>query len=436
MSISTAGVSPFVHIQRAFGWNLGRVKPSPGEAAALAAGGVTDDAMQRYAVWRRSLLLVAAFWTTIAFLLATLDTIEGGFDDLTRLGVSLELGWLAAAAGIALACLIGAFDWKRPARTSGLLVATWGISFFLPFVYALLPVNAVYHVGEIDSSSLQSMETLAEEFGLELDPVVDPATLERLKALQELTIEFVLSGSGYLLLLPAVLSLIPGAANGCLRIKALLPAAQLPGWLLVCAAPAFFLFSVVLLVIVNHAARSPLLVFGVLLWTGAPIWYSLRGKVFVQSQIGEAEAARIVNVKRLVLFTTLIGAALLVAFLITAKVAGMKVVGFHRDAAASTKLEELSEADDEVSLQDVQTAVAESKSLLYAYDLSSWRFAVDFLAKFLVATALFASLVLRATVSAWKFDRSFRASPGASLYDSTVAAVAGGLDSLSKPRLS
>ena len=57
----------------------------------------------------------------------------------------------------------------------------------------------------------------------------------------------------------------------------------------------------------------------------------------------------------------------------------------------------------------VQTALAESKSFVYAFDLSSWRMVVDFLAKLLVVTAVFADLVLRATVTAWRNDRSLRA---------------------------
>jgi len=115
-----------------------------------------------------------------------------------------------------------------------------------------------------------------------------------------MVVEFVLSAGGYLMLLPAVLSLIPGVLNGCLRIKALMPAAQLPGWLLIWVAPAFLLFWLVILVLANHVARSPLLVLGVLFWAGSPIWYSLFGKVFVQSQISDEDATKIARVKGVV----------------------------------------------------------------------------------------------------------------------------------------
>ncbi len=441
MSVPVAA-SPLVHLMRAFGWNLGKVVPSQTESTALEAAGVTDPTVQRYAAWRRSLLLVTLVPTLLAFALAGIDTFESGFGELTKLGVGLEIAWLVAAAGLTISCLAGIIYWKRPGRMSSLLAGAWATAFLLPFVYALLPVNAIYHVHDITATlpvvkspipaakakpakaAMPDDDDEEADDEVELAVIVDPVKLEKLQAMEELAVEFVLSGSGYLLLLPAVMSLIPGALNGCLRIKALLPAAQLPGWLLVCAAPAFLLFWMVVLVLANHAARSPLLVFGVLLWAGAPIWYSLWGKVFVQSQIGATEAARIGRVKKLVLLTTLIGTGLLLAFMLTSKVVGLKIVGFERGKAVSTKIAELSDTDDEVSLEDVQTALAESKSFVYAFDLSSWRFVVDLLAKLLVVTAVFADLVLRATLSAWKNDRSLRASSGSAAYDATAAAAA------------
>lgn len=429
--------SPIAHVQRAFGWNLGKVVPSQNESTALARAGVNDPTIQRYAVWRKSLLLVAIVPTFLAFVLAVIDTFESGFGEFTKLGIALEVAWLVAAAALSIACFIGIRNWKRPGSASGILIAAWAGAFLLPFVYALLPASSIYHVQEIaakapvasakQNAQNKTAKPAEDDEDDEKETVIDPAKLEKLQAMEELAVEFVLSGSGYLLLLPAVLSLIPGAVNGCLRIKSLMPAAQLPGWLLVCAAPAFLLFWMVILVIANHAARSPYLVFGVLLWAGAPIWFSIRGKVFVQSQIGEKEAARIAGVKRLVLITTLIGVALMLTFVLTTKVVGLNVVGFDRAKAVSTKIEQLSD-DDEVSLEDVQTALSESKSFIYAFDLSSWRFVVDFLAKFFVVLAVFADLILRATLSAWRNDRALRASAGSKEYDQAAesgAAVLG-----------
>ncbi len=438
MTEPPVALSPLAHLKRAIGWNLGAVVPSRTESRALEAAGVVDPAAQRYAAWRRSLLIVAFVPTLLAAGLATADTIEDGFDEMTRLGVGFEIAWLVAAFVLAGACLLGIRTWTRPGRTAGWLAAAWMAAFVLPFVYALLPVGALYRVAEEPPPSAAKAPAMPKDAKAEKDEKdeddeeepakpLTPEQEEKLQAAHELAIEFVLSGSGYLLLFPAVLSLIPGAVNGCLRIKSLLPAAQLPGWLLVCVAPAFLLFWLVILVLANHAARNPLLVFGVLLWAGAPIWYAVRGRVFVQSQIGPAEAARIAGVKRLAGLTALVGIGMLLAFALSAKVLGIRVVGFDKAHSVGTKIEELADSDDEVSLEDVQTALAESKSWIYAFDLSSWRMVVDFLAKLLVVTAVFADLVLRATVAAWRNDRALRAKPAASDFDVAASAVGAAL---------
>ncbi len=444
--MSSSSASPLVHLKRAFAWNLAKTSPSAAEASGLTAAGVTGPTIQRYAVWRRSLLLVALAPTTLSVILAVVDAIQTGFGELTALGKFLELAWVAALAGLAAACAVGVLSWKKPGRAAGVLAAGWLAAFLLPFVTALLPAGWLYHVRDIDPARSAHIgksvaapkadtskppakpapdEEEDDDDGPAAGADVSPETLEKIQKMQEAAVEFVLSGSAYLLLLPAVLSVIPGAVNGCLRIKSLLPASQLPGWLLVCAAPAFLLFWVVILVIANHVARSPLLVFGVLLWAGAPIWYSVGGKVFVSSQITEQEASRIGRIKLRALVTTLVGLALLLAFAVSAKVVGLHVVGFDRHAAVTSKLDEAFSEDDEVSIEEIQQAVAESKSFVYAFDLSSWRFLVDFLAKLLVVTGVFADLVLRATLAAWRNERALRAKPESAAFDASMSETLG-----------
>ena len=443
-----SSVSPITHLKRAFSWNLGKTTPSIAESADLASAGLTDPTVQRYAVWRRSLLLVALVPTLLSVVLAVIDMLESGFGELTMVGKIFELAWVVCLAGLSAACVVGVLSWKKPARSSAILAVAWLTSFLLPIITALVPASALYHVHEINAATSQKIsktitagkpekakptpakmpdaeEEEEEASKVEITADLDPDTLEKMQAIQEVAVDFALSGSSYLLLLPAVLSIIPGAVNGCLRIKSLAPASQLSGWLLVCAAPAFLLFWAVILVIANHAARSPLLVFGVLLWAGAPIWYSIRGTVFVSSQITEAEAGKISGVKRLVGITTLIGLSLLLAFVLKSKVVGLNIIGFDRASAVSTKLDEAFAADDELDIEELQKAIAESKSFVYAFDLSSWRFLVDFLAKLLVVTAVFADLVLRAVLSAWRNERALRSRSGSASFDASMSATTG-----------
>ncbi len=400
-----ARVPPLVHLKRALGWNIGRVVPSSRELEALVTAGVTDPAVQRYAAWRRSLMLVAFVPTTLAFLLGVLDAWDEGYDEYTTLGIGLDLLWIAAGAVLSFACFAGMRSWTKPGASAALLRVGYLAAFLIPFVIALLPIDAVYSLNEAP-----------------LPGVASPHA-EKIDALEDIAVGFVLSGGTYLMLLPAVLSLIPGAMNGCLRVKALMPAAQLPGWLLVCAAPAFLLFWLVTLVVVNNAAQSILLVVGVLLWAGSPIWYALRGTVFVQSRISDADASKIGGVKRLVGLTALSGILMLGAFAMTKDVAGLTVFGFDDTTAMSTHVEELADLDDEIGIEDVRLAYDRSDSLLYALDLSSFQLVIDFLAKLLLITAIFADLVLRATVSGWRNDRSLRTRTAAASYDASAAAA-------------
>lgn len=121
--------------------------------------------------------------------------------------------------------------------------------------------------------------------------------------------------------------------------------------------------------------------------------------------------------------TALAGILLMGVFITTKEVVGLKVLGFDQATAMSTQLQTLGGQDDEVSLEDVQSAYEHSHSVLYALDVSSWRMIVDTLAKLLLITAIFADLILRATLTGWRNDRALRASAGAGAFDASAAAA-------------
>ena len=148
--------------------------------------------------------------------------------------------------------------------------------------------------------------------------------------------------------------------------------------------------------------------------------------MFVQSQIGEAEAARIGAVKRTAGLVALAGIACLLVFVATSKAAGLSVLGMDEERAFAGRLEELGDSDDDIGLEDVRDAYADSTSFLYALDLASIYFVIDLLAKILVVTAVFAHLILRATLTGWQNDRALRSRPEASAFDASAAAATAG----------
>jgi hypothetical protein len=220
-----------------------------------------------------------------------------------------------------------------------------------------------------------------------------------------------------------VLAVLPGAVNGSLRVKSLLPGSQIPGWLLVFAAPVFLLVWTVLLVVLNQPVQSPLLVLGVLLWAGAPALYALRSGLFVRSQWSEQDVARIATVKRTAGLVAISGLALMVAAAFTAKVAGLTMLGADEELALATRLDEVEDASEEDALDVFEDALGTSESFAYALDLSSWQLVLDVLAKLLLATAVFADFVLRAALAAWRNELETRGRTEAGVQDARMEAL-------------
>jgi hypothetical protein len=400
--------SPFTHLKRAFGWNLGRVTLATSEQTALEAAGVTSPVVQRYAAWRRSLLLVALVPTLCVVGTELLDGLqEERFDGLLPLGYVLEGAWFFAMLALAVACVRGVTGWRAPGTGSSLLTLGWAFAVIVPVLWFLIPDGLTLEAAAEGEGSADSITRRIDELVL-------------------LVQDLARYGGMALLLLPGLLSVIPGAINGCLRVKSLLPGAQLPGWLLVCGAPLFLLIWLALLAFANIALQSPLIVLGVCLWAGAPIWYALRGNVFVHSQLSLDDVARITRVKRVVALLAISGIALMIAGIASVEVV-LPIVGLDEETALSSRLAALEEDGQKVGVAEVTRELESSESFAYALDLSSWGMILDVLAKLLLSTAIFAHLAMRATLAAWRNDRALRTRDEATQYDADAAALGAAL---------
>ncbi len=409
------------HLKRAFGWNLARVVPSGAEAQTLAQAGVTEPTAQRYAAWRRSLLLVALIPTLLVAGLAAWGLAEEDFDGYRPLGLALSGVWMLVLLVLLVALLRGLRGWRRPDAGARMLLGAWLAAFLLPLVQALVPEGLLYHVEPLPASAAT---LAAADAAATLDEdLADVDVAEKAQALQNVTLKLVFSGATFLMLLPSLISLIPGAMNGCLRAKSLLPAAQLPGWLLVTVAPAFLLFWLVMLVLVNPAAESPLLVAGIALWAGSPLLYTIQARVFVGSQAGPEGLARIARAKRGVALLGLAGIACLLGFLLTTRVVGLRVLGTEPERAFDVRLDEHRGEDHALGWTEVKEAYAESDSLVFALDPSWLQLVLDVVAKLLIATAVFMHLVLRATLASWRDERALREGGAAAAHDAGAAAT-------------
>ncbi|HZY90484.1 MAG TPA: hypothetical protein VFE78_37020, partial [Gemmataceae bacterium] len=174
---------------------------------------------------------------------------------------------------------------------------------------------------------------------------------------------------------PTVLSLIPGMLRACVRIKSLLPGSTLPGWFLVAGAPLYVLLVLVLFIAVNQVIGNLLLLAGVALLLAAPLVYLARAGLFVRP-LTASRRASLARVQWAFLGCAALGAALLVAYLLTKTVGGVHLVGTDPDT-----------------------------SLVRPWKLV--QFFIEYLGRTFFITVVAADLLLRATRASWRHQQAF-----------------------------
>src|SRR5262249_48264466 len=134
------------------------------------------------------------------------------------------------------------------------------------------------------------------------------------------TLAFGAAIQSFLLLVPIVLALIAGGVAGSLRVKSLLPASIVPGWLLLgaCSLQALMLF--VMFVAINYIANSALLILALLLWLAGVAGYLFCGKSFVRPLTVKESERELALAKWLNLGFAMAGTILFLIFLFTTSV--------------------------------------------------------------------------------------------------------------------
>jgi hypothetical protein len=333
----------------------------------------------RWLTWRRSLLVLVLLFALLTAALDTATKLSGPTPPFTIL-FKLELGsgpvqqtlfgdladlvWLLSFYAMPASALLATVFWTRPRSSGRIVLAGWMASFLLQVAIALTPWS-----------------------WWELAPPAS-ATGEALLARQYERVAAGLAWGYYyvVVLSPAVLALVPGIIRACIRVKMLLPQAVLPGWFLIAATPFNGLLVLVSFVALAQVAPSALLLAGMLLWLAAPFVYLSRARVYTRPLVSREELRSLSRVQGLAWLLALCSAACLIAYAFTGEIFGMRLVGL------------------------------EPKSSLYR----PWqliRYCLDFSGRTLFITVMGADLLLRASLSAWRHQRSFMATPAAEEYD-------------------
>lgn len=381
-----------LHMRRALSWNLATIPVAEHERQLLLARQIADPTFQRYAVWRRSNLLIVTIPTLLSAVLSTVNTLGEGFDDMSRLGWGLNLVSALILYALPVSALAAAACWTNPRQSQRFTYAGWALAFLPPILIALCPARWWY-----------APELFPEE--------------QTGRKLELLVTDAVTGLYFYLLLMPAVLSLLPGLIRACLRIKTLLPASIVPGWFLVAGAPFYLLLWLVALVAVNHLAGNLLLIVGVALWVSAPMVYVLRGGLFVRP-ISERESGEIPRLQALARAVAGLALFLIVIFLLTKKVFGLHLLGFDPE----TSLVWLWQNRDVMNLAETD-ARPQATALIWVGDLNLFQLGIEYFSRSLFMTAVFADVLLWINLSVWYHEKHFAPTPAAEAYDRVMTTM-------------
>lgn len=356
-----------LHLKRAFSWNLRAIPVEADEEDRLIANGVDEANARRYLVWRRSVLFVVVIPALVAAILKSIGVFTQGFGGLSATGVMIGLAELLPLFIIAVTAWFAAKCWDQHRRSRSVLMRGWLVAFLTPLLLALIPFGWRVDTSSLSGNDLAQINVVASLAGAAL---------------------------AYVTLMPAVLSLIPGVLRACLRIKALIPEAILPGLFLIAATPLYIFLFLVIFTTINQAIGEPLLILGVLALVGAPMLYMVNARNFTRPLKTEEEIAKIGSVQNLVLLVAGVGVALLVAYAFTAQVFGRSLIGTN-----------------------------ELTSLIRPWDPNLFQFPIEYIVRSLFTTVVVADLFMMMNLQLWKHSKEFQTSSEAASYDRLMVEI-------------
>jgi hypothetical protein len=223
----------------------------------------------------------------------------------------------------------------------------WLISFVLPLLPALFPLEMIVKASTIDA--------------------IDAATLSGFK--------LTLALSYALTLLPVTVTFPGGAVRASIRIRWLLPDSFLAGWILVMCAPFYSVVVCMALVIVIQIVGNGVLFAGMVLIVAAPCLYVVWSDLFTGNWRKVEKLTQVRTKQQIIALVTLAGYGLFLLWGFTADESGIKPIG-----------EKTSEFDETVYLLSYSQA---------------FRIILDLFGRMLVTTILFSDAILRVTLQNW-----------------------------------
>ncbi len=361
-----------VLVRRALHPDLSACAPTADEGAKLTAASVMDATARKLAVWRRSVLSVAAVPCAFAAMFGLIDVLDMDKEQrevFSAFGIFLHFVQALALFALPVAAVFGALAYDRLAVSAKWVLAGGLVSLAVPLMIAFVPTDWL------------------------LDLKTEPGETVAAAARKRLIAGLVMGVSFYIALMPAVLSLLPAVARACVRMRLLLPESLVPGWGLVTSVPLCVLLTLATFVLLYHAASNLLLILALLLWIGAPLVYFTKFELFTRPLVSPVERTAIVRTSLIVFGLIVTGMVLLLVYMFTTKFGDKTILGFS------------------------------DSSLVRPWTLDLHKTWIDFVGRSLFLTVFFADILLRIALLVWREERAFANSPEAVGFDRTMSGL-------------
>src|SRR5262249_31925723 len=138
------------HFRRLFTWNLQNVRPDDDELRFLHTQNVTDPTLQRYLVWRHSILLILLFPVFLLALLNTIDRLTMDLGELNGLGKATLVASILFPFALPFAGVLALIVWYRAKLSWRLLFYGWVIATIGPLLLDIIPYSSQHdHASDI-----------------------------------------------------------------------------------------------------------------------------------------------------------------------------------------------------------------------------------------------------------------------------------------------
>ena len=339
---------------------------SPPERESLERSGIQIPAVQRHFAWRRSQLWLIVVPTAFSAVMGTITNLAEDYSEMSGFGVFMVVLYTLTLWAIPASAFLAAWWWDRPRRSGHVLLGAFLFAYGFILLVGLLPGHWLIKIEETDPNAVaQAKAIVGAAWG----------------------------GFMMLWLLPAILSMLPGAIRACVRIKVLFPESIVSGWLLVTLTPVYALILFTLFIFINQLAGSFMLIFGAAFVAAAPLAYIHETRSFIRPLWREEEIKEVEKAQWTYQAILAMGLFWVVLWVLLGQVLGKRIIAWGS-------------ADGWVGF--------------WEFVWRALNFAVDYLGRSLFITVIAIDWFLLINLSVWRHMREFEKQEAAKAYEGAI----------------